>query len=167
MQRQGRTPRAAEHDPMGDTELAAQAFDVGDQVIGRIVLQLPEWGRAAAAALVKNYDPPECRVEKPAMRRRRPGPRPAVQKEDRPPLPVARLLPIHRVRGVEPKSAGAVGLDRREQIAAAAHCRRVYGPRRRCDRASAHRPGIWRPWSAYAKIVAPWRGDLSRTGRWR
>ena len=96
-------------------------FDVGHEMGRRVVGDLAERRRSAGAALIENHDPPIFGIEKPPMHRRRAGAGTAVQKQRRDAARITRLLPIHRVAGIEPQSARAIRLDRREQIAAASH----------------------------------------------
>src|SRR4051812_23474660 len=111
--RQRRAPRAAEHDPFRDAEFAAQPVDIGDEMGRRVVADLAERRRTTAAALIEYDDAPEGRIEKPAVHRCSAGARTAMQEQYRRTLPIARLLPIHRMARVEPELAGAVRLDRR------------------------------------------------------
>ena len=106
-------------------------FDIGHEMAWCVVDELTERRRSAGAALIENYDPPTFRIEKPPMRRRRAGAGTAVQKQRRDTARITGLLPIHRVAGIEPQSARAVRLDRREQIAAVDHRRECKSPR--CD----------------------------------
>ena len=62
-QRQGRTPGAAEHGPLLDAEVLAQALDVLDQAPGGVVLQTGVRARTSAAALVEQRHAPLRRIE--------------------------------------------------------------------------------------------------------
>ena len=117
-ERQRAAPRAAEQQPALDAEMGAQLLHVGDEVIGRVVLQVAERHRAAAAALVEHDDAIELRVEEAAMHGRRAGARPAMQEDDRHALGIAALLPIDRVTPVDRQHAAGVGRDLREQVGA-------------------------------------------------
>ena len=96
-------------------------FDIGHEMGWRVVGDLAERRRSAGAALIKNHDPPIFGIEKPPMHRRRAGAGTTVQKQCRDTARITGLLPIHRMAGIEPQRARAVGLDRREQIATVDH----------------------------------------------
>lgn len=114
-QRQRRAPRAAEHQPALDAEHLAQALDVLDQQLGRVVAPLAQRGGLAGAALVEQDDAVGVRVEKAAVLRRQAGARAAVQEDDRNAVRVADLFPVDGVDVVDRQHAVAGGQDRREQ----------------------------------------------------
>ncbi|CFP67388.1 Uncharacterised protein [Bordetella pertussis] len=97
-QRQGRAPRAAEHQPaLGAHHFGAQVLDVGHQVPGGVVLQAGVRQRAAAAALVEQQHVVAARVEQLAVHRRAAAARAAMQEYRRLALRVAAQLPIDLV----------------------------------------------------------------------
>src|SRR6476620_10046724 len=100
-------------------------FDISHEMGRRVVGNLAERPRSPGAALIENYDPPILRIEKPPMDWRRAGTGTAVQKQRRDTTRITGLLPVHIVAAIEQQSAGAVRLDRREQIAAVDHRRAV------------------------------------------
>src|SRR5262249_46388873 len=101
-----------------DAEKAAQDLEIGDEMRGRVVLERAERCRAAGAALIENDDAVEMRVEETAMRRGRARAGSAMQEDDRHPMRIAGLLPVHGVEAVELERAGGVGLNRGEEILA-------------------------------------------------
>jgi hypothetical protein len=82
-EREGAAPRAAEHEPALDLEVLPQPLDIGDEVRGRVLLQLPERRGAARPALIENYDAVARGIEKAAVGRRGARPGSAVQEQDR------------------------------------------------------------------------------------
>src|SRR5690349_12247472 len=84
----------------------------------RVAVERAQGGRASGAALIEDDDAVILRIEEAAMRRRRTGPGAAMQEDDRFAIGVARLLPIHRMHGIEPQHAAGIGLDGREEILA-------------------------------------------------
>ena len=100
-------------------------FDIGHEMGRCVVGDLAERCRSTGAALIENHDSPVFRIKKPPMHRGRAGAGTTVQKQRRDTTRTTGLFPIHTVAGIEPQSARAVRLDRREQIAAVDHQRAV------------------------------------------
>src|SRR4029453_9149009 len=90
--------------------VAPQPLDVGDQVDRRIVPELTQRRRAPCASLIEDHDAVMRGVEKTTVCRGGACPWPAMQKKHRHAMRIARLLPVHRMHGIELQSAGAVGL---------------------------------------------------------
>ncbi len=180
-QRQGRAPRAAKHQPALDAEfIAAQQFDVGDEMRRRIGGHLGEWGGAAAAALIVNDDTPIGRVEKPAVHRSRTGAGTAVEEQGSDAARVARFLPVHRMKRIEPQAARAVRLRQQEKIrggrasppssigGGSARSAALRGRETRSDKGVvpiARRPGP--TWRRRANIGATRRVDHMRALEWQ
>src|SRR5207342_523613 len=110
-ERQGGTPRAAEHLPALDAELAAHLLDVRDQVPGGVVDEIRVRRGASATALVEQDDAVLHRiVETPHLvAAARAGP--AVQHYHGLAVWIAALLVIERVSFVDLEGASVVGLD--------------------------------------------------------
>ena len=98
--------------------MGAQLLHVGHEMIGRVVLQVAQRHRAAAAALVEHDDAIELRIEEAAMHRRGTRARPAMQEDDRHALGIAALLPIDRVTPVDGQHSARVGRNLREEVGA-------------------------------------------------
>ena len=96
--------------------MAAQPLDVGDQMRRGVVAQFAQRRRAAGAALVEHHDVVMRGVEKAPVVGRAAGAGAAVQEDDRDAMRVARLLPIHRVDGIEPEHAAAERFDWRVEL---------------------------------------------------
>ena len=105
--------------------MPAQRLDVGDQVLGGVVLQAAQRARASGAALVEDDHAPELGIEEAAMHRAGAGARAAVQEQHRPAARIAHLLPVHDVVGRERQVAGLERADLGEQVAAGHGARMV------------------------------------------
>jgi hypothetical protein len=104
-EREGRPPRAAEQQPLVDSEMLAQPLDVVDQMRGRVVTKLGDRRRAAGAALIVEHDAPERRIVEPAVVRQAAAAGTAVDEQQRHAGGVAAFLPVHRVQAVERQHA--------------------------------------------------------------
>ena len=78
-QREGGPPGTAKNQPAINAQMTAQAFDVLDQMRCGVVRDVAERARPTTAALIKDDDSVEARIEKPAMRGRGTGTWPAMQ----------------------------------------------------------------------------------------
>ena len=72
--------------------MRAQGFDVGDEMLRRVVLKRAEWTRASRAALVEQHDALEIGIEQAAIVGRAAAARPAVQEERRLAIGICRRL---------------------------------------------------------------------------
>ena len=172
-QRQRGAPGAAEQQPAVDAEMAAQGLDVGDQVLGGVVLQAAERTRPAGAALVEDDHAPELGVEEAAMHRAGAGARAAVQEQHRPAARVADLLPVHDMAGRERQVAGLERADLGEQVAAW-HGAGWYRRRARSGTGSCGMQRTWIALGALAGLTAVAMAALAAHGlagwtrrRWR
>jgi len=100
----------------GDAEMGAELLHVGHERCGRVVLQLAERHRAAAAALVEHHDAIELRVEETAVNGRRAGAGSPVQEGHWHAFGVAALLPIDRVPAVDRQHAAGIRRDLGEEV---------------------------------------------------
>ncbi len=98
--------------------MAPQRLNVVDEMPERVVLQRAQGQRPSGAALIENDDAVMSGIEEAAMGRGRARAGPAMQKQDRHAMRIARLLPIHRVTGVKRQHPGREGFDRWEKILA-------------------------------------------------
>ena len=110
-QRQRRAPRPAEDQPALEPELDAQVFDVGHQVLRRVVGKRGRRRRASRAALVVQHDVPERGIIEAAVMRQATAARPAMQEHQRNAVRVAARLPLHDVDGIERQAPGGIRLD--------------------------------------------------------
>ncbi len=117
-QRECAAPGAAEQQPGGDAEMRPELLHVSHERCGRVVLQLAERHRAAAAALVEHHDAIELRVEETAVDRGRAGAGPAVQEDDGHAFRIAALLPVDRVPAIDRQHPAGIGRDLGKQIGA-------------------------------------------------
>jgi hypothetical protein len=97
-ERQRAAPRPAEQQPPLDLELVAEQLHVRDEALrrvrGKIDLRLAGVRRAVtASALIEQHDPVRGRIEHPAVPRRAPRPRSAVDHERRLAVGVPARLP--------------------------------------------------------------------------
>ena len=111
-------PGPAEQQPFVDAKMAAQGFDVADQMRGGVVRQPAEGPRPTRAALVENDYSPDRRVEKPSMHRPGARARAPMQEQCRAAAWVARLLPVHHMAVGQRQVAGLVGSNLGKQITA-------------------------------------------------
>ena len=100
-QRERRTPRAAEQQPALDAQVCAQPLDVGDELGRRVIAQFPQRRRLAGTALVVDDDPVVRRIVEAPVVGRAAAAGTSVQEDDGHAARIARLLPVHRVQGVE------------------------------------------------------------------
>src|SRR5205823_2537515 len=100
-ERKGRAPRSAEHEPALDSEVRAQALEVGDEMLRRVVAKLAQRRRLARTALIVEHDAIARRIEVAAMVRRDAAAGATVKEYCRNPARVAALLPVHRMHRVE------------------------------------------------------------------
>ena len=82
-QRERRAPRAAEHDPAIDVQMAAQGFDVAHQMLRRVLVHARCRRRTPGAALIEQHDPIDRGIEEPPMRRIAAGARSSMQEHRR------------------------------------------------------------------------------------
>ena len=75
--------------------MAAQRLDIRDEMGRGVVVEAAERTGPSGTALVEQHDPPEARIEEPAMHGARAGARTTMEEQRRQPAGVARLLPIH------------------------------------------------------------------------
>ena len=92
--RQRRPPAAAEHAPRIDAKRAADAFDILDQMPGRVVLDRRMRARPPAAALVEQDNPEDAWVEIAPHRRAAAATGAAMQHHDGHAIRVAALFDI-------------------------------------------------------------------------
>jgi hypothetical protein len=111
-QGEGRTPRAAEHDPLVDAEHVADPLHVLDEVPRRVVGEVRVRRRAPAAALVEQHDAVLGRVEELPVPGLDAAARAAVHEDDRLALRVAALLDVQLVHRRHLQAVRAKGLDR-------------------------------------------------------
>jgi hypothetical protein len=111
-ERQGRPPRAAENEPIVDPEEIPQSFYIGDEIEGRVGLEIPSRLRTAAAALVEEDDAVAIGIEQPAMVGLAATARTAVEKQYRLALGVAAGFPIEAMSIPDVEVTAIIGLDR-------------------------------------------------------
>src|SRR3569832_603796 len=68
-QRKRRTPRPAEHVPLGYLQHLPQLLDIADEMRGRVVSSLTVRSRTTRPTLVEQHDPVILRIEEAAMLR--------------------------------------------------------------------------------------------------
>ena len=117
-QRQRRSPRAAEHDPLVDPILFAHAFDVRHQIPRRVLAQLRVRRRTPAAALIHRQHAEALWIEEPAHFRREPAAGAAMQRHRRAPVRIAGLLHVDCVQVRNLQHLGRVRFDRGIELAA-------------------------------------------------
>ncbi len=144
-QREGRPPGAAEDHPAVDAEVGAEALDVGDERPGGVVVEARVRRALPAPALVELDDAVALGVEEPPVLRVAPAAGAAVEEHHRPPVGVARLLPVEVVDGGHAQPPRSPRGDLRVQtVSTTSHCRhgrhRSHGGRRTVNRYRARRP---------------------------
>src|SRR5439155_1123324 len=111
-ERQGRTPRAAEHLPFVDFgDLVSQLLDVLDQIPGRVRFQARIRRRFATAALVEDEDLVFVRIELPPVVGARTAARTAVEEHHRLAVRVAGQLPVEAMAPANVEMTALVRLD--------------------------------------------------------
>ena len=110
-ERQGRAPRAAEHQPALEAHHLPQLFDVGDEVPGGVVLEAGKGQRTAAAALVEQHDVVFLRIEDAALARRQAAAGTTVQEHRGLCAARADAFPIDPVAVADVEQPRLVGLD--------------------------------------------------------
>src|SRR6185295_7937335 len=112
-ERQRRAPRAAKDKPALDAEERPKPLDVGDEMPGRVGLELGMRPRFSAAALVEEENVVARGIEELPMDRTDPAAGPAMQKDRRLALRIAAHLPIDAMATANVEHARLARLDRR------------------------------------------------------
>src|SRR5262249_36159892 len=110
-ERERAAPRSAEHLPLLDAEVDAQALDVGDQILRRVLVERRLGRAASAAALVEEGDAVAPGIEEAPRERLDSASRSAMQKDRRLAVRTSHFLVIEVVARGDLEPACLVGLD--------------------------------------------------------
>src|SRR5215213_6937908 len=118
-QAESRAPRNPQNGPALEAVQAAQSFDVGQEMRGRVAGEvgagLARQGAASPRpALVEQDDPVRVRIKVAARTRGEADPGPAVKVESRQASRISAALPVHPVPITRVEIAAVVRLDGRE-----------------------------------------------------
>jgi hypothetical protein len=114
-QGQEAAPTATHYNPVCQTEVSTQIFQVTDNIPRCILSRLGVWSAAAGTALIDQHDAIVLRIKEPAIVRHDPDPWSAMKKKGRTPRRVADLFVNNRMKIGDLQTADVEWFDCRVQ----------------------------------------------------
>ena len=109
-------PRSAKDQPLFNTKMVPQLFDVRDEQSSGIVLYFTQRSGTSGTTLVENNNPVMCRIKKTAMTGRGTSTGPSMEEQNRNTFRVTRLFPVHGVNAIQWQCAVIIGFNRGEKL---------------------------------------------------